>query len=173
MSSKHQDALLEEYRSCGEQVTRLDTLIWQTASIIFPITLAGFALFGLSSSHTPERFFVIVATAVGSITLLITWYLLSYRWYVYEHVAFYRMREIEDELGLWHRRYTFFVRVSPRKQRLALRHMSDDEKSRFQKLSSQVGNVPFIGLRATMTIITTIFVIGWIALIAREYILTF
>ena len=173
MSSDHQDALFEEYRSCDEQVTRLDNLIWQTASIIFPITLAGFALFGLSSSHTPERFFVIVATAVGSITLLITWYLLSCRWYVYEHVAFYRMREIEDELGLWHRRYSSFIRVSPKKQKLALQRMSDDEKPRFQKLSSQVGSVPFIGLRTTTTVITTIFVIGWLALIVREYILTF
>jgi len=83
------------------------------------------------------------------------------------------MREIEDELGLWHRRYSSFIRVSPKKQKLALQRMSDDEKPRFQKLSSQVGSVPFIGLRTTTTVITTIFVIGWLALIVREYILTF
>ena len=173
MPPNRQSALLEEYRSCSEQITRLDNLIWQTASIIFPITLAGFAFFGSSSKHTAEQFSVIVATAFGSIALLTTWYLLSIRWTVYERVAFYRMREIETELGLLHHHYSSFARMSSNKRRLALKQMKNDEKIRFEKMGNDVGNVPLIGLRRTTTIITFVFIIGWIVLMFREYILTF
>ncbi len=172
-NSNRQNALLEEYRTCSGQVTRLDNLIWQTASILFPITLAGFAFFGSSSKHTAEQFSVIVATAIGSSALLATWYLLSIRWAVYERVAFYRMREIEDELGLLHHHYSSFVRMSSKKRRLALKQMKNDERARFEKMGNDVGNVPLIGLRRTTTIITFIFIIGWIVLIIREFILTF
>jgi integrase len=42
-----------------------------------------------------------LGVGIGSITLLITWYLLSRQWYGYQAIAFYRMREIETDLGLW------------------------------------------------------------------------
>jgi len=173
MPVKNQDALLQEYKICSEQVARLDNLIWQTASIIFPITLAGFAFFGSSVRHTIEQFFVIVATAVGSIALLTAWYLLSRRWYVYQRVGFYRMREIEEQLGLWHYRYTSLIRKYGRKRKLALEQMKSTEKGRYQKVSDQAGNVPIIGLRRTTAVITIVFIIGWIGLIIREILLTF
>ncbi len=173
MPAKNQDALLQEYKICSDQVARLDNLIWQTGSIIFPITLAGFAFFGSSDQHTNEQLFVIVATAIGSSALLIAWYLLSRRWYVYQRVAFYRMREIEEQLGLWHYRYGALIRKSPRKRKLALEQMNGVEKSRFEKVSEQAGNVPRIGLRRTTALITIVFVIGWIGLIIREIMLTF
>jgi len=72
MPTKNQDALLQEYKICSDQVARLDNLIWQTGSIIFPITLAGFAFFGSTDQHTNEQLFVIIATAIGSMVSIVT-----------------------------------------------------------------------------------------------------
>jgi len=98
---------------------------------------------------------------------------LSRRWYVYQRVAFYRMREIEEQLGLWHYRYGALIRKSPRKRQLALEQMNGVEKSRYEKVSQQAGNVPRIGLRRTTALITVVFIIGWVGLIIREIMLAF
>jgi len=173
MANEYQDALLKEYESCDAQVSRIDTLIWQTASVVFPIALAAFAYFGLTSTHTADQFFVVLAVAIGSVTLLITWYLLSRQWYGYQAIAFYRMREIEAELGLWHYRYSFLMRRPSAERKSVIERMDDGEKARFQKMESHVGRFPRIGLRAAVATITTIFLVGWIALLVREYFLTF
>ena len=47
-SEEKNDILLKEYGFCDAQIGRLDALIWQTASLIYPISLAGFAYFGTS-----------------------------------------------------------------------------------------------------------------------------
>jgi len=173
MPSDHRGMLVEEYHSCNEQVSRLDSLIWQTASIILPITLAGFAYFGLSTSHTLEHFFILLTVAAGSTTLLVAWYLLSRAWYAYQWVAFYRMREIETELGLWHYRYSFYIRQSRSKRKAMLNQMSDDEEIRFRKVAKQLGGLPRFGARAITRVITAIFLVGWIVLVVREIFLVF
>lgn len=174
ISTQKQEALLAEYRACGELVTRLDNLIWQTASIFFPITLAGFAFFGTSSHHTIEQFFTTIATGIGSTTLLLAWYFLSRRWYVYEQVAFYRIREIEKELGFWHERYSSFARESTKRRKHAIQETKNDiEKRKFEQLDKKIGNMPIVGIKITTATITVVFIIGWIAIIIREYVLTF
>jgi hypothetical protein len=165
--------LLEEYRDCSGKIGRLDNLIWQTASVILPITLAGFAYFGLSSSHTPDQFISVLAVGIGSITLLMAWFLLSRNWYFYQLIAFYLLREIETELGLWHYRYALFLRESKQGRVKILEKITKKEKVRFLKLAEQQKDIPRIGLRRTIAFLTTIFSIGWIALIVREYLLTF
>ena len=171
MAFEHKNALLQEYQQCDEKISRLDSLIWQTASVIFPITLAGFGYFGLSVNHTSEQFFILAAVSIGSITLLVTWYLLSRTWHSYQSIAFYRMREIEKELDLWHYRYSFFVRKSAKQRKIFLEHA--ENKDRYTKIEKSISGFYKVGLRATTTIITIIFVTGWLSLIIREYILTF
>jgi hypothetical protein len=173
MSSENQTVLLQEYNSCDTLIGRLDTLIWHTASVVFPITLAGFAYFGLSSTHTTEQFFAACAVAIGSISLLITWYLLSRQWYGYQAIAFYRMKEIEIELGLWHYHYSLFMRRPKRERESAIKAMNDEEKARFQKLEDHTGGFPRIGLRVAIKTITIIFLFGWVGLLLREYLATF
>ena len=160
MTPEYQAALLEEYRGCDNQVTRMDNLIWQTASVVFPITLAGFAYFGSSTVHTPDQFAIVAAVAIGSMTLLVTWFLLSRAWYGYQSVAYFRLREIETELGLWHYRYSLFVRESPKNRRVAIEQIQDEEmKERFQRLENKIRTFPFsltrpVGIRATTMVIT-------------------
>jgi hypothetical protein len=173
MSPEKHAALREEYRGCSEKIGRLDNLIWQTASVILPIILAGFAYFGSSINHTPEKFLVVFITGVGSMALLVTWYMLSRTWYFYQMVAFYRIQEIETELGLWHYRYSIFLRKSNEERKIELEQIKGDEKKRFQKIAQEQPNIPRLGLRKTTTILTVMFFMGWGALIIREYFLSF
>jgi hypothetical protein len=173
MPTEHKTFLLEEYRGCSERISRLDSLIWQTASVILPITLAGFAYFGSSSRHTPDQFVSVLIVGIGSLTLLMMWFMLSRNWYFYILIAFHRMQEIEIELGLWHYRYALFLRESKQGREKVLEKATKKEKERFQKLAEQQKDIPRIGLRRTINFLSTIFSIGWIVLIVREYLLTF
>lgn len=166
-------ALLEEYKSCDELVGRLDPLIWQMASILFPITLAGLTYFGVHEPQTLEQFIVMSTVGLGAITFILTWFYLSRQWYGYQKLAFNRMREIEAELGLWHYRYANFIRLNAKRRKFHLEKSTNEEKERFIALGKSFGPFPHFGLRRSMAVVTAIFVIGWVALIAREAYLLF
>ena len=173
-SNENTDTLLKEYGFCDAQIGRLDALIWQTASLIYPISLAGFAYFGTSATHTPDRFFSLLAVATGSITLLVIWYLLSRLWFRFQSIAFYRMVEIEDEIGvMWRFRYSSYLGIPNRQRKKSLDQISDEQQSRFKTLESQIGDFRGVGLRPAAAYVTLIFIIGWLAIIIREYVLTF
>ena len=166
-------ALIEEYKSCDELSKHIDKMIWQLASVVFPIALAGFAVFGLISTHTSDQFFVVVPLAIGSMALLIIWDKLSDQWADYQKLTYIRMREIETVLGLWHYRYAYFIRDSEKKRKKNIQQVGEEEKKRFMKLSDAFGEFRHFGYSRSRQIITGIFVLGWIALIIREFILTF
>jgi len=173
-SKENTDTLLKEYGFCDDQIGRLDALIWQTASLIYPISLAGFAYFGTSSTHTSDKFFSLLAVAVGSITLMAIWYLLSRLWFRFQSTAFYRMVEIEEEIGvMWRFRYSSFLGFSNRRRKKAFDEMGDEKQSRFKKLDERMGDFRGVGLRPAAAYVTSIFILGWLAIIIREYILTF
>jgi hypothetical protein len=90
-------ALMEEYRSCDDRVGRIDNLIWTMAAVVFPISLVGLSYFGINAQHTLEQLLIVTFVGFGSIALLLTWYFLSRQWHAYQKLAFYRMREIENE----------------------------------------------------------------------------
>lgn len=161
-------ALLEEYKSCDALVGRLDTLIWQMASIVFPITLAGLSYFGVSLGHSLSEFAVVAIVGYGAIALLLTWYFLAQRWYRYQQIAFFRMREIETITNMWHYRYAGFLRLSNSKKDEHLEKSSAEENARLIYMSGSVKPLPNFGLRRSMAIVTAIFIIGWMALIILE-----
>ena len=173
-SKENIDTLLKEYGFCDAQIGRLDSLIWQTASLIYPISLGGFAYFGTVSAHTPDRFFSLLAVALGSVTLMVIWYLLSRLWFRYQSIAFYRMMEIEEEIGaMWRFRYSSYLGIPNRQREKALDQISEDKQFRFKKLESRIGDFRGVGLRPAAAYVTLIFIIGWLAIITREYVLTF
>ena len=175
MSSKENiDTLLKEYGFCDAQIGRLDSLIWQTASLIYPISLAGFAYFGTSSTHRPDRFFSLLAVAIGSITLILIWYFLSRLWFRFQSISFYRMVEIEDEIGvMWRFRYSSFLGIPNRRRKKALDEMSEEKQPRFKKINDRIGDFRGVGLRPAAVYVTLIFILGWLAITIREYVLTF
>jgi hypothetical protein len=174
LSEEKKEVLLQEYDLCDKHIGRLDTLIWQTASLIYPISLAGFTYFGIASTHTPDRFFAVLAVGIGSVTLLVIWYMLSRLWFRFQSIAFYRMVEIEDEIEyMWRFRYSSFMGKPNTQRKKAFKKMDDEEQSRYQKLDNLMGDFRGIGLRPAAAYVTLIFVFGWVATIIREYVITF
>lgn len=175
MATKDKQVLLEEYKICDSTVNRLDNLIWQMASILFPITLAGLAYFGLSAQHTFSQFIVLVVVALGSVILTLNWYFLSRQWAGYQKIAIYRMREIEHELGsIWLYRYSNFIRLDKNSRNNLLRKTKTEaEKQKLEKVGGFFYSFPFYGLFKSMKILTTLFVFAWLVLIIREVYLVF
>jgi len=56
---------------------------------------------------------------------------------------------------------------------LTLRKIKGPKKPRLQSLNNQIGDFHGVGLRPAAAYVTAIFISGWIALIIREYVLTF
>ena len=175
MTIKDKQTLLEEYKVCDSTVNRLDNLIWQMASILFPITLAGLAYFGLAASHTLDQFVVLVVVAIGSIILTLNWYFLSRQWAGYQKIAVYRMREIEHEIGnVWLYRYSGFTRLDAKSRiNIISKTDNDEERERLEKINSFFRGFPFYGLFRSMTVLTILFVFAWLILIAREVYIIF
>lgn len=175
MATKDKQALLEEYKICDSTINRLDNLIWQMASILFPITLAGLAYFGLSAQHTFSQFIVLAIVALGSIILTLNWYFLSRQWAGYQKVAIYRMREIEHELGsAWLYRYSNFIRLDKKRRNYLLSKTSiKSEKQKLEKVGEFFYSFPFYGLFKSMKVLAILFVFAWLVLIAREVYLIF
>ncbi len=175
MPAKDRDALLEEYKVCESTINRLDHLIWQMASILFPISLAGLTYFGVTANHTLDQFIVLVVVASGSIILTFNWFYLSRQWASYQKVAIYRMREIERELGtIWLYRYSGFVRMDINWRKSKINETTDkDEKARLEKLYSFFVSFPFFGLFRSMRVLSSLFVIAWLVINAKEVVFTF
>ena len=171
MPIDNKNILIEEYHGCSEQVTRIDTVIWQTASIIFPINLAGFAYLGSILKSPKENILIVILLSLGSMALLLAWYLLSRAWYSYQSVAFYRMREIEKELGMWHYHYSFFIRQRRSERSSILEKTDESERKRFQKITNKIKPFP-IGARLITAVSTVLFLFGWFVLIVYKLIVS-
>ena len=117
---------------------------------------------------------MLLAVAVGSIKLMVIWYLLSRLWFRFQSTAFYRMVEIEEESGvIWRFRYSSLLGMPNRRRKKALDDMGDEKQSRFKKLDERIGDFRGVGLRPAVAYVTSIFILGWLAIIIRKYILTF
>lgn len=174
MPDTNEEALLLEYSRCDEKVGRIDGLVWQMATVLFPIMLAGFAYFGLMSVHTVSQFFIILVVAIGSLALIVTWYLLARQWHGYQKIAYYRLREIEEELGLWHYRYSGFMSKSPKSRKVMLTASENTERqARLRGVEAYIGSFPRPGLHGAVTAIAALFGLGWVALVIREAFLVF
>src|SRR5262245_5655668 len=125
MESPNERPLLQEYGSCDAQVSRCDTIIWQRAALIFSSTLFALAYFGKSLEHTLEGFLLEIVVAIGAVSVTILWSRLALQWHGYQAVAFHRMREIETQLGMWHYRYSLFLRRSPEERQILVEEMSE------------------------------------------------
>jgi len=100
--------------------------------------------------------------------------LLSLLWFRFQSIAFYRMVEIEDEVGImWRVRYSSFLGIPNSRRKKVLDEMSEEKQPRFKKLDERIGDFRGVGLRRAAMYVTMIFIIGWLAIILREYLLTF
>ena len=51
--------------------------------------------------------------------------------------------------------------------------MSEEKQPRFKKINDRIGDFRGVGLRPAAVYVTLIFILGWLAITIREYVLTF
>ena len=108
--------------------------------------------------------------AAGAISLVTIWYRLTLQWHGYQAIAFYRMKEIESELGMWHYRYSLFIRKSSKERKELIEGMPEDDKSRVSDLQREIVAFQRLGVRLAARIMTCIVAMGWLLLVIRDVI---
>lgn len=104
------EILMIEYQTCLSDISQLDSDIWQSGSVFIGLSLAGIALLGQSSVHSLLELISLLGLSLIGIILLFIWRSLIFRWLYIIKVDFYRMAEIERELGeIWMVRYVEFL----------------------------------------------------------------
>lgn len=104
--SQHQDKLLQEYGLAQEYALTIHEHVWQIGSILIAASLG---VFGVVVSREQTTFGVALFAGFFSSTLIWIWYAMMCRYSSFVQVSYYRMREIEEELGMWRNRYIHFL----------------------------------------------------------------
>ena len=168
-SVANEEALLTEYKVAHDEVDRLNRQLWTTAQIFIPLSLAGVGILSSLATHTIQTITTISLSAVGSSLILWGWYSIAKRWMAYQHIAQWRMREIEKELNIWRVRYEFYAALKSRGNDLldGEDNLSENEKIRYKNIPSQMipqGRPTPIILRNLVLLM----ILTWVLLIVRE-----
>ena len=101
--------LMEEYKLSQDYVLNLHAQIWQIGAILIAASLGTFALIvGLNTPSISSILISVISAFISSLLLGI-WYLITKRFAAFIQVSYYRMRQIEAELGLWRNRYIDYL----------------------------------------------------------------
>jgi hypothetical protein len=103
-SSESVDKLLDLYRIYDEQTSRLESHIWQTATLLGIGSAVGLVALAGKYSNTCPYLGAVVVAAIFAINVSFVWWRFARRWWSIQHLKFERMDEIEkhiiDRMGL-------------------------------------------------------------------------
>jgi hypothetical protein len=165
----HSNSLLVEYQTCLTDIAQLDSDIWQSGTLFIGLSLAGIALLGQTMVETWFDLATLLGIASISITALSIWTRMIERWSFIIHVDFYRMNEIEMELGhLWMVRYvehlksdiTSAMAAEQNNHRLKSLGQAFDSSKRSSKISTT----------RNVNRLVWLMIVGWILLALRALI---
>ena len=158
---KH-EILMKEYELCQASTHHLESTIWKTSAGMGVGSLGTMALLaGLKVSDWH------VALPIGLLVVSVTWiwWFMATRWWDVEHFTLWRMQDIEEDLGMYQKRYTYFkdgtlsvhdTDLSPKRKR----HLLRDERIRRR------------GVRKAMRFFPPLVSVTWIIYILALYFVT-
>ena len=105
------EVLLKEYELCTSDANHLEEVIWTTAGVLFTASLAGVGVLGgtIPDNPTPYDYLLRVGISLVSIIFLWCWKTIASRWYSIQRMMYYRIIEIEEELGMYKERYVSYL----------------------------------------------------------------
>lgn len=166
--NKKVDILLTEYAVCLNDVSQLDSDIWQSSHIFLGISIVGFTILLQAQVHSWAEIAVhIVISAVG-ISLVTIWIKLCSGWLRLIHINLYRMREIEEELDMWRERLIYHLE--------GFKIPRGGSNSKYKKRLKLLRNLSLDGVvikgppetRKILKYVVYLIVYGWIALIIKQ-----
>lgn len=170
---EQQNALLTEYQVAQQNAWKWDSAIWQSAAIFISASLAGFVVITQIPGSTPFRSLIVFIVGLSVILALIGWFAMVQRWEAYKQVLFYRLREIEQELGLWKNRYLAHLTLKKIEHGQGLLEVSENDKAKLQKLEQAFPGFPGISVISLLRLIVIGLCVGWIILMIVAVILPF
>src|SRR3989441_7460689 len=168
MTQAHQKALLTEYQLAHQYAWKWDNASWQSASIFLPTSLAGIVIIAQTSGYSYTKFLVVSITAISAILVLIGWLAMIRRWESYKRVTFFRLREIEQDLGLWENRYLEHLRIRRTLKGQGLSVTSEEDKARLQRLEQACSDYVGIKIASLIHRMSIGIIVGWIGLLIFE-----
>ncbi len=174
MTQEHQNALLTEYEMCQQHALKWDNATWQTAAIFLSAAIAGFIVVIQISDTSPLKFLIVSIIGLSAILVLFAWLGMIQRWDAFKRVVHFRLREIEQDLGLWHNRYLEHLAIKSKLVKgQSVSVISEDDKARLQRLEQVFPEYPSTTVMSLIKLTTLGLVIGWAGLIILEFIFTF
>lgn len=166
--NKKVDILLTEYEVCLNDVSQLDSDIWQSSYIFLGISIVGFTILLQAQAHNWAEIAVHVIVSAVGISLVIIWMKLCSGWLRLIHVNLYRMREIEEELGMWRERLIYYLE--------GFEEPREDFNSKYKKRSELLKNLSLEGViikgppetRKILKYVICLIICGWVALIIKQ-----
>ena len=105
---------------------------------------------------------------------LLAWLAMIQRWDAYKRVVHFRLREIEQDLGLWHNRYLEHLSVNKKIVKCRdLSVTSEDDRARLQRLEQAFPDYPGTAVISFIKLTTLGLILGWVGVIIIEFIFTF
>ena len=156
------EKLMGEYSAGHHYVTTIHEHIWQSGAILIVASLAMFALVVGSKEITPTSLAASTLAGTLSSALIIIWYLVRKRFAGFMQISYYRLQEIEAELGLWRNRYIHHL---DNPSACELRDLPDDDREKLERLDKafSAGREHTKRRAATMTLILTCLVpVVWV-----------
>ena len=160
--------LMGEYRAGQEYVSGLHEQIWQSGAILIVGSLGIFALLARFDEVTVASLVASILGGFLSTALVVIWYFVRKRFAAFIQVSYYRLQEIESELGLWRNRYIDHL---DNPHHAAQPELSENDRHRLERLEETFsGSREYTKVRAaTMTrVLACLVPLAWACWIAYQ-----
>ena len=123
MSSETFERLFKEYQICHEHASRLESYIWQTATLLGVGSIVGLVSLAGKNTYTDADLGTTVIAAVFAINVSLVWWRFAKRWWSIQHVKFDRMDEIDERIGF---QQSILVRERNREAMSHIRYLQEN-----------------------------------------------
>ncbi|MFC1953997.1 hypothetical protein ACFLU7_00365 [Chloroflexota bacterium] len=173
MVQPQKEELLQEWIVANNRIDNIDARIWQGAGILLVVSIGGFSIVKWYPPQSIIDYLTLIAVSAISIFILAVWFRIYQRWMYMQDIYGYRIREIENELGL---RLNLIARImeyweSREENKLYIANLKAQDKESYLKLAKyyedlttkkKYGRIP---LYKTLNILTWFLVSIWISVI--------
>jgi hypothetical protein len=158
------EVLLKEYELCTGDANHLEEVIWTTAGVLFTASVAGLGILGgtIPVSPRPYDYLLRIGIALLSIVFVWSWRIISTRWYSIQRAMYYRIIEIEEELGMYKERYVSYLDKAI-ENKLYLKNQRVDTMITALKAKHRPG-----GVRRTVTNIAWVLTASWCVFVVSQ-----
>jgi hypothetical protein len=171
-STRSFEKLVQEYKICQEEASRLESNIWQTAALLGVGSVVGIVTLAGESIRAEARLSATAVVAIFVVVASLVWWRFARRWWSIQDLKFERMRDIEKQIGF---RQTILV-DERNKEAIARVRFKQENGSRLEKLwykfwyevRESPQNYEYRGIQPVARLLVTTSIVLWIFVAVYE-----